>query len=88
MEYVNWKLSRINLENGYGYVSMPDGQFHFYTKDHLGNNRMVVNQNGTIEQVNHYYPYGMSFAGTPSTVDNQYKYNGKELDTTNHINLY
>lgn len=62
MEYLNWKLNRINLESGYGYISMPDGVFHFYQKDHLGNVRLVVNQDGTVEQTNHYYPYGMSFA--------------------------
>ena len=32
--------------------------FHYYEKDHLGSVRMVVNENGTIEQVNHYYPFG------------------------------
>ena len=29
-----------------------------YQYDHLGNNRVVVNESGTVEQVNHYYPYG------------------------------
>ncbi len=33
-------------------------QFHYYGKDHLGNNRTVVNSNGTLEQVTHYYPFG------------------------------
>lgn len=31
---------------------------HFYVKDHLGSNRLVVDGNGNIEEVNHYYPFG------------------------------
>lgn len=41
-----------------GYCSFDNNQnptFHYYEKDHLGSIRMVVNENGTIEQVNHYY---------------------------------
>lgn len=44
-----------------GYCSFDNNQnptFHYYEKDHLGSIRMVVNENGTIEQVNHYYPFG------------------------------
>ena len=32
--------------------------YHYYCKDHLGNNRVVVDEDGEIEQVTHYYPYG------------------------------
>ena len=43
-----------------------------------GNNRVVVDEEGTVEEVNHYYPFGGVFS---STGDAQpYKYNGKELD--------
>ena len=42
-----------------GYIPMEDrsGAYRFYIQDHLGNNRMVVHQSGTIEQVNNYYKY-------------------------------
>jgi len=46
--------------------------------DHLGNVRAVVNQSGTIEQANDYYPYGLVF--NYNNLDkNRYLYNGKEL---------
>lgn len=45
-----------------------------------GNARVVANQNGEVEQVNHYYPYG-GLMGESTNSDHQpYKYNGKELD--------
>ena len=58
-----------------GYVTPADGKYHYYLTDHLGNNRVVVDQNGTVEEVNHYYPFGEMFA---STDVQPYKYNGKE----------
>ena len=35
--------------------------FHYYTQDHLGNNRVVTKDDGTIEQIVHYYPFGGTF---------------------------
>ena len=58
MIYENGNLKRILVDGGY----IENGQYHFYIQDHLGNNRVVANQNGTPIQVNHYYPFGMSFA--------------------------
>mgnify|MGYP000882744236 CR=1 FL=1 len=52
--------------------------YHYYLKDHLGNNRMVVNQSGTVVQQTDYYPFGMTFNKGGSS-DNKYLYNGKEL---------
>ena len=58
--------------------------YHFYVQDHLGNNRLVVNETGTIEQVNHYYPFGGLMGESQDIASTQrYKYNGKELDRWN-----
>ena len=38
-----------------GYVSLTDGTYHYYLKDHQGNNRVVVDEEGTVEEVNDYY---------------------------------
>ena len=58
------------------------------TPDHLGNNRVVANANGTVEQVNHYYPYGgLTGESTGGSVQ-PYKYNGKELERMNGLDLY
>ena len=68
-----------------GYVTFTNDdinqpEYHFYLTDHQGNIRVVANQNGEVEQVNHYYPYG-GLMGESTNSDHQpYKYNGKELD--------
>ena len=41
-----------------GYVTLSDSKYHYYLKDHQGNNRVVINQSGTVEETNHYYPFG------------------------------
>ena len=71
-----------------GYVSLTDGQYHYYLKDHQGNNRVVVAEEGTVEEVNDYYAFG----GLMSTSSRQnvqpYKYNGKELDRKGGLDWY
>ena len=47
-----------------GYVTLSDGKYHYYLKDHQGNNRVVINQSGTVEEANHYYPFGGVFASS------------------------
>ena len=73
-----------------GYVPMGDlsGAYCFYVKDHLGNNRMVVHQSGTIEQVNNYYPYGGLMANTTGWNAQRFKYNGKEFDRMHGLDWY
>ena len=69
-----------------GYVSLSDGKYHYYLKDHQGNNQVVINQSGTVEEVNHYYPFGGVFASSGNV--QPYKYNGKELDRKNGLEWY
>ncbi len=74
------------LLNQEGYFDLAAGGYHYYLKDHLGNNRVVITQSGAVEQTTHYYPYGGTFAS--STTGQPYKYNGKELDIHNGLNWY
>ena len=69
-----------------GFVSLNDNKYHYYLQDYQGNNRVVADQNGNVEEVNHYYPFGGVFANTSSI--QPYKYNGKELDQKNGLNWY
>ncbi|SHI36498.1 DUF6443 domain-containing protein [Bacteroides stercorirosoris] len=69
-----------------GYLSLNDSKYHYYLKDHQGNNRVVINHNGNVEETNHYYPFGGVFASSQNV--QPYKYNGKELDTKKGLNWY
>ena len=53
-----------------------------------GNARVVANQNGEVEQVNHYYPYGGLMGESTSSDHQPYKYNGKELDRHRGLDWY
>ena len=69
-----------------GYVTLSDSKYHYYLKDHQGNTRVVISQSGTVEETNHYYPFGGAFASTSNV--QPYKYNGKELDSKKGLNWY
>ena len=80
--YNNDRLSAILFDGGYASVDEGGGiVMHFYVKDHLGSNRLVVDGNGNIEEVNHYYPFGALMGDRCGVSRNKYKYIGKELDT-------
>ena len=90
--FENGRLDKVLFSSGY--VSCSDNAanrftFHYFVKDHLGNNRAVVNESGSIEQTTHYYPFGNSIAdiGTNASIQ-QYKYNGKELERMHGLDWY
>ena len=93
-------IGSLILKNGHPAMLLYDGGYasfehdtidgwHYYIQDYMGNNRMVVNKNGTVEQVTHYYPYG-GIIGDISTNENvqKYKFEGKELDRTFGLDNY
>ena len=75
-----------------GYCSFDNNQnptFHYYEKDHLASVRMVVNENGTIEQVSHYYPFGGVYGDLSYNSELQRnKYVGKEFDHMYGLDWY
>ncbi|NCB19980.1 MAG: hypothetical protein EOM61_10225, partial [Bacteroidia bacterium] len=49
---------------------------------------VVINQSGTVEQVNHYYPFGGLMGESTAGGVQPYKYNGKELDRMHGLDLF
>ena len=98
--YENDTLKQTLIEGGYISYEYPQNTavtsisqlaptYHFYVQDHLGNNRLVVDEKGTIEQINHYYPYGGLMGESKNLSSNQrYKYNGKEFDRMHGLDWY
>ena len=86
--YENGVVSKILTEEGYITFSGTTPVYHYYLKDHQGNNRVVINQSGTVEQVNHYYPFGGLMGESTAGGVQPYKYNGKELDRMHGLDLF
>ena len=89
--YKNGEVDKVLFPGGYCTFIKDTSEpiFHYYTQDHLGNNRTVTNEDGTVEQITHYYPFGGTFndAGVNASLQ-QYKYNGKELDRVAGLDTY
>jgi len=86
MIYENGSLKQILLPEGY----YQGGVYYYYLKDHLGNNRVVINSSGAVIEKSHYYPSGMRFSpkSTSNSAALPYQYNGKELEAMNGLNQY
>lgn len=92
----NDTLSALLFDGGYADIKAAGDscslKWHYYVKDHLGSVRVVQGEEGTVEQVNHYYPYGNTFGPYNGNDVNptlqQYKFNGKELDPIHGLGLY
>ena len=86
--YNNNGLHKVLTEEGFVTFEHQVPVYHYFLQDHQGNNRMVIRQDGTKEQVNHYYPFGGLFGESAGMQKQAYKYNGKELDTNIGLNWY
>ena len=86
--YHNGTVSQILFDGGYVSLSGSTPTYHYYLQDHLGNNRAVIKQDGTIEQVNHYYPFGGLFGESTDGDVQRFKYNGKELERMHGLDWY
>ncbi|NDW13260.1 hypothetical protein D0T50_10175 [Bacteroides sp. 214] len=72
-----------------GYID-EQGLYTYYLSDHLGNVQLVLDSEERRVQFNDYYPFGLPFAESYSTIQGAqpYKYNGKELDMLHGLNWY
>ncbi|WP_448776425.1 DUF6443 domain-containing protein [Bacteroides congonensis] len=86
--YNNNGLHKVLTEEGFVTFEHQVPVYHYFLQDHQGNNRMVIRQDGTKEEVNHYYPFGGLFGESAGMQKQAYKYNGKELDTNIGLNWY
>ncbi len=67
----------------YGVGYQPS--LHYYFRNHQGSNRVVARGDGSVEQVNTYYPFGSPWGGY--AVPHR-KYLGKELDRVHGQDWY
>jgi RHS repeat-associated protein len=87
--FENGELKMTLFAGGYVTYSNGEPEYHFYVRDHQGNNRLVMSEDGMVEQVNDYTPFGVQMKNSfAETSDQRYKYNGKELDRMLGLDLY
>ena len=74
------------------FETIPTFKYHYYLKDHLGSVRVVIDENGIVNQVNNYYPFGMESC---ESAENQseltyqdYLFGGKEFNRKLELNMY
>ena len=91
----NSKIDKLLFEGGYAQATASGSTdtfaFNYYNKDHLGNNREVVNAAGTVQQITNYYPFGATYfddSAVKASDYQPYKYNGKEFDNMYGLNTY
>lgn len=90
-----FEINNIDHTNYYfatGYIDLDSHGhyiYHYFGKDHLGNNRVVIDANHYVSQTNNYYPFGATWNESSSSTNNQtHKYNGKELDRMHGLDFY
>ena len=92
--YEDGELERIHLDCGYlsyrdfSGSRLAEPEYHFYQRDHLGNNRVDLRSNGLVSQITHYYPFGLPMSMGYSPESQRWTFGNKELDRINGLDLY
>ncbi|MEM8524808.1 MAG: DUF6443 domain-containing protein [Bacteroidota bacterium] len=96
IEYNNGELEAIYFSEGriVPVSNESDWTYEYTLSDHLGNNRVTFKDSGSgspeVIDENHYYPFGMlieDLTMRTNSPDNDYLYNGKELDEELGVDL-
>ena len=88
LKYILTDYGRLFTDYGTGFKR------EFNITDHLGNVRVTFNENGTVQQEDSYYPFGLTMeglnylSGSKSYEKNKYLYNGKELQEDYGLEWY
>jgi RHS repeat-associated protein len=90
--YENGVLKYILTPEGYIMKNGNATLYNYYLKDHLGNNRIVLEMDEStskVVQATDYYPFGMPHTNNGKNPERQpYKFGGKEYDEMHGLNWY
>lgn len=73
------ELESVEFDGGRFIKTSGGLEARYFVTDHLGSVRAVRTSSGEVVEQNDYYPFGLRWADSGSSVsDNRYRYNGKE----------
>jgi len=83
-----WVPAWCHPDGGYWELTRSDSKY-YYIKDHLGNIRVTLVQNGTVVSARDYYPYGETLrAYTTGGIDDRYQFTEKERDAETNLDYF
>jgi len=83
-----WVPAWCHPDGGYWELTRSDSKY-YYIKDHLGNIRVTLVQNGTVVSARDYYPYGETLrATTTGGVVDRYQFTEKERDAETNLDYF
>jgi RHS repeat-associated protein len=83
-----WVTDECHPDGGYWQLTRSDSKY-FYMKDHLGNIRVTLHQNGNLASARDYYPYGETLrAYTTGGVGDRYMFTEKERDSETNLDYF
>lgn len=65
----------------------PSDLVYYYHQDHLGNTRIITDQNGNIAETHDFYPFGEKIATQPQSED-KFLFTGKPRDAETGIDYF
>jgi hypothetical protein len=79
----------IPTESGCEWTWQRTDSKYYYVKDHLGNIRVTLQQNGNLASARDYYPYGETLrAYTTAGVGDRYMFTEKERDVETNLDYF
>lgn len=85
MIFENNVLQHVATEEGRVRLASGQWRYDYFLKDHLGNVRVMLADNGDPLEETHYYPFGLTQRGISTqasgAIVNRYKFGGKELQS-------
>jgi RHS repeat-associated protein len=75
----------LGIEGAVAKYNYNEDKLYFYTKDHLGSNRIMTDSSGYPVWMSNYYAFGSEFSPTSG---NDYKFTGKEFDSKEGLYYY
>lgn len=81
------ELEGTNFSGGRIIKTSSGYEIKYYVCDYQGSVRLILNEDGQVDEYSNYYPFGSRWNGGYPRIDNRYQFNGKEYLAISNLNL-